>query len=68
MEMLRDGIEDYEYFAMLKRCDPVNPLLAVPKSVYRAIDDYSSDPSHMEMHREKLARALESRYDASCGK
>ena len=59
MEMLRDGIEDYEYFAMLKRCDPRNPLLSVPKAVYRALDDYSADPTHMETHREKLARAIE---------
>jgi hypothetical protein len=48
---------------MLKRCDPENPLLAVPKEVYRAIDDYSADPVHMEIHREKLGRALESRYN-----
>ncbi len=68
MEMLRDGIEDYEYFAMLKRCDPENPLLAVPKEVYRAIDDYSADPVHMEIHREKLGRALESRYNDCCRK
>jgi hypothetical protein len=59
MEMLRDGIEDYEYFAMLKKLDPNNKLLIVPKSVYRAFDDYSADPVHMETHREKLARALE---------
>jgi hypothetical protein len=68
MEMLRDGIEDYEYFAMLKRCDPENQLLAVPEDVYRAIDDYSADPVHMEKHREKIARALESRHIAGCGK
>ncbi len=67
MEMLRDGIEDYEYFAMLKRCDPTNTLLSVPKDVYRAIDDYSSDPVHMEIHREKLARALESVYGIGFG-
>ena len=67
MEMLRDGIEDYEYFVMLKRCDPTNTLLSVPKDVYRAIDDYSSDPVHMEIHREKLARALESVYGIGSG-
>ena len=59
MELLRDGIEDYEYFAMLKRLDPKNPLLAVPKAVYTDLDAYSADPSHMETHREKLARAIE---------
>ena len=44
---------------MLKRLDPKNPLLAVPKAVYMDIDVYSADPSHMETHREKLARAIE---------
>ena len=64
MEMLRDGIEDYEYFAMLKRLDGKNRLLAVPKNVYRAFDDYSADPIHMETHREKLAREIERLTDA----
>ena len=59
MEMLRDGIEDYEYFAMLKKLDAKNPLLVVPKNVYRALDDYSANPIHMEDHREKLAREIE---------
>jgi hypothetical protein len=53
---------------MLKRCDPENQLLAVPEDVYRAIDVYSADPVHMEKHREKLAIALESWYNAGCGK
>ena len=59
MEMLRDGIEDYEYFAMLKKLDAKNPLLVVPKNVYRGLDDYSANPIHMEGHREKLAREIE---------
>ena len=59
MEMLRDGIEDYEYFAMLKRLDAKNPLLVVPKNVYRALDDYSANPAYMETHREKLAGEIE---------
>ncbi|MBR4938454.1 MAG: DUF4091 domain-containing protein [Kiritimatiellae bacterium] len=59
MEMLRDGIEDYEYFAMLKRLDAKNSLLVVPKNVYRALDDYSANPAYMETHREKLAGEIE---------
>ena len=58
-EGLRDGIEDYEYFAMLKRLDPANPLLTVPKDVYRTMTDFSVDPSPMEAHRIKLAREIE---------
>ncbi len=58
-EGLRDGLEDYEYFAMLKRLDPSNPLLKVPESVYRTMTDFSVDPSSMEAHRIKLAREIE---------
>ena len=60
LELLRDGIEDYEYLAMLKAADPSSPLLRVPRSVYRTLEDYSDDPTPMEEHRERVARALES--------
>ena len=43
---------------------PESPLLAVPKNVCRALDDYSADPAHMESHREKLAREIERLTDA----
>ena len=59
-EGLRDGIEDYEYFAILKRLDPKSPLLKVPADVYRSLTDFSKDPTAMEQHRVKLARAIES--------
>ena len=58
-EMLREGIEDYEYFAMLKKLDPANPLLAVPRDVTTSLDDYSTDPAGMERHRIRLAREIE---------
>lgn len=71
IEMLRDGIEDYEYFAMLKRliaekADKLSPdakkryeeLLAVPKSVYTSLTDFAVDPAPMETHRDALARAI----------
>ena len=44
---------------MLKRLDPANPLLTVPKDVYRTMTDFSVDPSPMEAHRIKLAREIE---------
>ena len=72
-EMLRDGIEDYEYFAILKRLlaergASLSPrrraelaaLLTVPKSVYTSLTDYNPDPGAMEGHRRVLARAIES--------
>ena len=58
-EMLREGLEDYEYFVMLKRLSPSNPLLAVPPDVAVSPTVYSTDPVRMENHRLKLAKALE---------
>ncbi|MBR4654950.1 MAG: DUF4091 domain-containing protein [Kiritimatiellae bacterium] len=58
-EMVREGLEDFEYFAMLKRLSPSDPLLAVPPDVAVSPTVYSTDPAHMERHRLKLARALE---------
>ena len=68
LEMLGDGIEDYEYFAMLKRrlatATPeqratYEPLLAVPESVTKSMTEFAIDPTPIESHRVKLARALE---------
>ena len=58
-EMLRDGIEDYEYFVILKKLDPNNPLLKVPPTVSKALDDFSKSPAGIVAHRELLAREIE---------
>ena len=69
--MLRDGIEDYEYFAMLKRLlaerrnlppalrAKAAALLEVPQSIYSSMTEFTTDPEPMERHRAKLARAIE---------
>ena len=57
--MLRDGIEDYEYFTILKRLDPSNPLLKVPSTVSRSLADFSKSPAGIEAHRALLAREIE---------
>ncbi len=59
LEMIRDGIEDYEYFARLKSLDPGNALLKVPPDVCSALDDYTRTPEPLEKHRLKLAREIE---------
>ena len=68
LEMLGDGIEDYEYFAMLKRrlatATPEQkakyaPLLAVPETVTKSMTEFAIDPAPIELHRVRLARALE---------
>lgn len=58
-EMLREGLEDYEYFVLLKKLDPSNALLSVPTDVAISLDDYSTDPAGMECHRLRLAEAIE---------
>ena len=59
LEMLRDGIEDYEYFAILRRLDPMNPLLVVPQDVTASMTEFTDDPAPMARHRERIARAIE---------
>ena len=71
LEMLRDGIEDYEYFVLLKRLlaerhnlpldlrTDAEALLKVPTSVYSSMTEFTTDPEPMERYREKLARAIE---------
>ena len=59
LEMLRDGIEDYEYFAILARMDPENPLLKVPKAVYSSMTEFTDDPAPIKEHRRRLAAAIE---------
>ena len=70
-EMLRDGIEDYEYFAILRdrleqRTDlsaadrtRYQDLLEVPSSVTASMTRFTVDPTPIEAHRHALARAIE---------
>ena len=67
-EMLRDGIEDYEYLAMLQRAvaklpaaqrAQYEPLLAVPPAVTTDAVTFTRDPAPIEAHRLEVARALE---------
>ena len=72
LEMLRDGLEDYEYFVILKKLvkekggnlsrrklEKYQELLTVPADVSTSLTEFSVDPSAMEVHRDKLARAIE---------
>ena len=59
MEMLRDGIEDYEYFAMLEKRNPASPLLEVPKDVSESLTQFSDSPLPIMRHRLRIARAIE---------
>jgi hypothetical protein len=71
-EMLRDGIEDYEYLATLKRllaerradlpkrlrvrCEK---LLSVPESIAADTRTYTKDPAPLEKRRDQIAQAIE---------
>ena len=73
IEMLRDGLEDYEYFALLKRLldekgakgkmdaqtrSEYEALLTVPADVSSGLTRFTHDPAPIESHRDKLARAI----------
>ncbi len=70
-EMLRDGIEDYEYLAMLRRLlqsrrEHLTPdhvrriasLLDVPEDITTDLTHFTHDPAPLESHRDKVARAI----------
>ncbi|HPO14557.1 MAG TPA: DUF6067 family protein [Candidatus Hydrogenedentes bacterium] len=76
IEMLRDGLEDYEYFTMLEKLlaekgaklpgeevVSYKALLAVPAEVTTDLTHFSKAPEPLEKHREALAHALEQLLD-----
>ena len=72
LEILRDGIEDYEYLCILRRLIGqksaklstaeiayFNALLEVPDSITRSMTEYTFDATPIEKRRMKIARAIE---------
>jgi len=72
LEMLRDGIEDYEYLAMLSRLlkqreatlapadrETYRELLKVPAEITEDMTRFTRDPAPIESRREQIARAIE---------
>ena len=72
IEMLRDGIEDYEYMVTLKRLlaekgaaldaakkAEYEGLLTVPADISESITEFTKDPAPIEVHRHKVAAAIE---------
>ena len=70
-EMLRDGIEDYEYLAMLGRLIGAKAaalsatqkkeyaaLLDVPAEITRDMTTFTKAPAPIEQHRDRVARAI----------
>lgn len=70
LENLRDGIEDYEYIAILQREAAKLPagsplraeaekLLNVPAQVAKSLIEYSADPQYLLAYRSQLADMIE---------
>jgi len=70
-EMLRDGIEDYEYLAILQRLlkdkkdkltvqeqQKFAALLEVSESITKDMTTFTKDPAPIEARRDKIARAI----------
>ena len=66
-ELLRDGIEDYEYLALLRdrlaaerapADDPRRALVQVPEDITSSLKSFAVDPAPIERRRETIARAL----------
>jgi hypothetical protein len=69
--MLRDGIEDYEYMAILSKLlktkkDKLTTrqlkkyiaLLEVPESITKDMTHFTKDPAPIEAHRDRVAQAI----------
>ncbi|MBN1944833.1 MAG: DUF4091 domain-containing protein [Bradymonadales bacterium] len=77
-ELLREGIEDYEYFWMLDEAadrlqsEELNSrlvarareLLDIPESIFASRVDYTQDPRLLHTHRNEVAALLEEILDA----
>jgi len=70
-EMLRDGIEDYEYLAILQgllkakkdkltaqQYQKFTALLEVPESITKDMTTFTKDPAPIEARRAQIARAI----------
>lgn len=70
-EMLRDGIEDYEYFCLLRALleshrdslseaerETFQNLLNVPPDIARSMTEFTREPKRLLEHRDKVARAI----------
>lgn len=65
-EMLRDGLEDYEYLVILRRLAQAQgqaaqyaDLLKVPESITRSVKEFTKSPEPIERHRHAVAKAIE---------
>jgi hypothetical protein len=64
-EMLRDGIEDYEYLRLLERLATeagdaeALALLEIPEDITESMTEFATDPAPIYEHRQRVAEAIE---------
>lgn len=70
LEILRDGIEDYEYFSLLEKAvekaskkktvsvKEAADLLSIPKNIYTDEKTYSKNPLELLEYRKKIAQQI----------
>ena len=59
LEIIRDGIEDYEYLYLLRELAPDSDLLQVGSDISRDFTHYCADPEVIEQRRLAIAKAIE---------
>ncbi len=59
MISLRDGIEDYEYLAILARLRGRDAVLPHVEAISRSMTDFSRDPVRLEQVRRRIAAEIE---------
>jgi hypothetical protein len=72
LEMLRDGLEDYEYLCILRQLlakkrdtlsaakyDEFSALLTIPPGITSSLTTFTLDPAPLEQHRAAVAHAIE---------
>ena len=56
---LRDGIEDFEYLAILRKLDPGHPLLTIPDEITTVMTcGYTKDQKIIDDYRRRVADAI----------
>ena len=58
MKNLRDGMEDYEYFAILERLTDKKTVKKIVDSIAPNWWDFSKDPDEILAAREKIAQRI----------
>jgi len=59
LELIRDGIEDYQYLSMLQRCAGLTEAKAAAGEVARSLTEYVKDPAELLRVRDEVAKRIE---------